>query len=718
MQISTSTGATQRPSLRKASISRRRTRAVAVMTAGALLSVALGGAAQADDLYNTIAGTTPGVAINDKIEVLDFVQGDPAKETALRIQARNSQMDGYEGCNTPKGTSVKFRFESSDTSVAEVETPTLTFDACTTTTSGAAHEKMLRIKPGTAGSATITAVVETLPAPPNGGVGSYRLDTATIKVVVAPPPNNKPTVQVVGVTENARYAKSEGAAPTPKCVSTDVEDGPTEFDPAMSRGEDANLPNGLGVRIATCKYTDSRGDAAEPHVVRYYIVDNTAPVVSARLSKAAPLNGWYRNEVALEWIVNDPESEATLTTDGCDRVWINTDQKNSTYTCTATSAGGTTSVDSQPINYDATPPTVTPTILSTPVKVGEKLWYPARPEIRWDAADATSELAGEAREAIPFASLEGQNMMTRWVATDNAGNTGGTSVQYVNVDASAPVVTAALTGTPAYTDPKTTKAWFKDQATITVTASDPDVQPYERGSGVKDDPTGPHTVTATTSFTATATDNVGHVGTSDTVPVNVDATAPVVKATCPSLPIIKGLPLLKATWTASDEADGSGLKSAKSGSVKLDASKVGHQTVTMPVATDNVGHTSAVATCGYQVVYPFVGFFAPIDNFGVYNKVKAGSAVPVKFSLLGNQGTNVLAGEPVVTQVACPAAMKSDVLEETASAKSPSGLKYDTKTGLYTYTWKTATSFAGTCQKLTVNLADGTSQTALFTFTK
>jgi hypothetical protein len=244
------------------------------------------------------------------------------------------------------------------------------------------------------------------------------------------------------------------------------------------------------------------------------------------------------------------------------------------------------------------------------------------------------------------------------------------------------------------------------------------VQPYERGSGLADDPTGPHAVTTSQDFTATATDNVGHVGTSNTVPVLVDSAAPAVSITCPKLPLIKGVPLLKASWTAADEAGGSGLKSAAKGSFVLDTKTVGMRTATAPVATDNVGHTSAVATCGYQVVYPFVGFFAPIDNFGVYNKVKAGSAVPVKFSLLGNQGTNVLAGEPVVTKVACPAAMKSDVLEETASAKSPSGLKYDTKTGLYTYTWKTATSFAGTCQKLTVNLADGTSQTALFTFTK
>ena len=127
---------------------------------------------------------------------------------------------------------------------------------------------------------------------------------------------------------------------------------------------------------------------------------------------------------------------------------------------------------------------------------------------------------------------------------------------------------------------------------------------------------------------------------------------------------------------------------------------------------------SAPATCEYRVVYAFVGFFEPIDNFGVFNKVKAGSAVPVKFSLLGNQGMNILSGAPTATKVACPTTMKSDSLEQTVSGATTSGLKYDPKTSLYNYTWKTPASFAGTCQKLTVNLVDGTSYTALFTFTR
>src|SRR5205085_2496965 len=50
------------------------------------------------------------------------------------------------------------------------------------------------------------------------------------------------------------------------------------------------------------------------------------------------------------------------------------------------------------------------------------------------------------------------------------------------------------------------------------------------------------------------------------------------------------------------------------------------------------------------VVYPFSGFFQPVDNTPTLNVVKAGSGIPVKFSLSGNLGLNILlAGYPQST---------------------------------------------------------------------
>jgi hypothetical protein len=98
--------------------------------------------------------------------------------------------------------------------------------------------------------------------------------------------------------------------------------------------------------------------------------------------------------------------------------------------------------------------------------------------------------------------------------------------------------------------------------------------------------------------------------------------------------------------------------------------------------------------------------------------VKAGSAIPVKFSLNGNQGLNVLAaGFPTSQPMACDSTMPSDAIEQTVTAGS-SGLQYDAATDQYTYVWKTNKEWASSCRALNVQLSDGTSHMAYFKFSK
>ena len=112
--------------------------------------------------------------------------------------------------------------------------------------------------------------------------------------------------------------------------------------------------------------------------------------------------------------------------------------------------------------------------------------------------------------------------------------------------------------------------------------------------------------------------------------------------------------------------------------------------------------------------YTFTGFFQPVDNPPTLNSSKAGSAIPVKFSLGGNQGMVILARSyPVSQKVACDGGAPLDAIEETVSAGS-SSLSYSS--GQYVYVWKTDKAWAGTCRTLTVKLADGTSHVAQFKF--
>jgi len=135
-------------------------------------------------------------------------------------------------------------------------------------------------------------------------------------------------------------------------------------------------------------------------------------------------------------------------------------------------------------------------------------------------------------------------------------------------------------------------------------------------------------------------------------------------------------------------------------------------------ATDVAGNASAEVSCGYSVIYDWHGFADPVDTGDVVNSVKAGSAVPMKFTLNGDQGTDVLAaGSPTIRFGACSPSAPVDEIEQTVTAGA-SGLKYDAAADQYVYVWKTDKSWTGKCGTFSLQLDDGTTHTAMFSFTK
>jgi hypothetical protein len=116
--------------------------------------------------------------------------------------------------------------------------------------------------------------------------------------------------------------------------------------------------------------------------------------------------------------------------------------------------------------------------------------------------------------------------------------------------------------------------------------------------------------------------------------------------------------------------------------------------------------------------YTFTGFSQPIDNAPVWNSVKAGSAIPVKFSLGGDMGLNIFkSGSPQATVTSCVAGAAVDAVEQTVTAGG-SSLSYDATSGQYTYVWKTDKTWAGKCVKFELGLNDGSSHIALMQFLK
>ncbi len=127
-------------------------------------------------------------------------------------------------------------------------------------------------------------------------------------------------------------------------------------------------------------------------------------------------------------------------------------------------------------------------------------------------------------------------------------------------------------------------------------------------------------------------------------------------------------------------------------------------------------HYPATATATVAVAaWPYVGFFSPVDNLPVINVANAGNAIPVKFSLGGNRGLQVLvAGSPTVVPFTC-GSQATDAIEEV-SAATTSGLTYDATSGQYKYVWKTLKTYAGFCYQLKFAFVDGTTQAANFKF--
>lgn len=138
----------------------------------------------------------------------------------------------------------------------------------------------------------------------------------------------------------------------------------------------------------------------------------------------------------------------------------------------------------------------------------------------------------------------------------------------------------------------------------------------------------------------------------------------------------------------------------------------GIYSVTVSV-TDQFGATGS-NTAAHIVIFNWTGFFPPVDNQPTLNLAKAGSAIPIKFSLGGNKGLNIfVTGYPKSQAFTCNTNTPGDDIEQTVTAGG-SSLSYDPNH--YNYVWKTDKSWAGTCRRLIVKLVDGTVYTAIFKF--
>ncbi len=375
------------------------------------------------------------------------------------------------------------------------------------------------------------------------------------------------------------------------------------------------------------------------------------------------------------------------------------------HTVTARSSDGSTSTATFVI--DTLPPRI---VIAAPV-VDADLRQGASVPASFACLDAVSCVGSAANGSPLDTATEGTKTFTV-NATDVAGNTASASATY-KVDGTAP---NALTLQTSPTTPTFAGGggWFKNTVTVTFEPNgDPLLADGTPGSGVD-----ASTLTAPVTFAAsgvhTATGKVKDRAGNERVTsqdFRVDATRPVVGfAACPSTVLLGATGAL--SWTATDAH--SGLATPAAGAIPLQTATLGTKTATAPTATDNVGLTSVAATCTYAVIFDFKGFFSPVENLPAVNVAKAGSSVPIKFSLGGDQGLAIFkSGYPLVTAIACDTGASLNEVDETVTAGS-SSLSYSG--GQYHYVWKTNKAWAGTCRLFKIVLTDGTEHRLSFRF--
>jgi hypothetical protein len=661
-----------------------------VVLGGFAVALMFAALAYGDDIANTL-----DASVDANFEAMALNVGGGTDSTTLVVVTRND--DGKNGCNLTGAKTLSVSVASSNFGVATVSPASLTFGSC-------GDVKTITVTPVAAGTANVT-----LTQTSNTTDGTFNLAPASFTVTVAPPPNTAPVVQVTGVTHGSTY--DHGSVPLAGCLVSDVEDGLTDSASAatatLSPFSGPYAADGIGVQTAQCSYTDG-GGLTQTVGATYTVVDPSAPQVTPSVVGTLGLNDWYRSDVTLTWLVEDLQSPSSILKTGCVDQSITADQPATTYNCSAMSAGGSSGLVSVVIKRDASAPTVTGVPSTSPDGVG---WYKTAVTLDWTCADVGPSGLLDSCPPSTVLSDEGRNQFgSLGPIGDNAGNTTtGMSSPAVNIDKSAPTVTAATAATPVNVSGVD---WFKDSVTFQWTADDPVLADGSPGSGAGAATPASSTFNTTgagQSASATATDQAGNTGTGHLSGVNVDASAPTVGVVCPATVLLGGS--ASATWSASDS--GSGLATAASGAVTLDTDTVGTATVAAPTASDNVGHISAQVSCEYRVVYGFAGLFAPIDRPNTMNVSKAGQSIPLKWRLTDARGNPVLdlhAATVTVTGINCSLGSSDDLVEEVAPGGS--GLQ-NLGDGYYQVNWKTPTSYAGSCKSLNLSLGEGEFRTGL-----
>lgn len=570
----------------------------------------------------------------------------------------------------------------------------VSFTACGSPSNTAAREEVV-FTATTAGARTIT--MQHVSGPElNASPAAF-----TLTVESPAPTNTPPVVGYAGVEDGATY--EIGAVPSASCTVTDAEDPAPATEPVVSAVTGPLAAHGLGSQSVTCSYTDA-GGLTDTATATYTIVDTTAPVLHTPgdLVLAADTPADRPVSATASWAFTADDASALADT-SCDVASPHAFPIGEhTVTCTATDVAGNSASDSFTVTVqDRTAPSLTVSDDITAEATGPdgaEVSYPAATADDNHDTDLTPTCAPPSGSVFALGATE-----VLCTVADSAGNAAEAGFTVEVVDTTGPAVTVP--------EPIVLEATGPDGATAEFAASATDLVDGDREVSCTP-ASGSTFALGTTAVSCTAADTRGNT-TVETFDVTVqDTTAPVLEL--PADLSVGATSAAGATVvygaTATDVVDGS---------VPVTCSPASGSTFapgTTAVTCSAVDRAGNEATGGFTVSVSFGwdGFFKPIDN-GVYNTIKGGQTVPLKWAVPDGNGGWIRSLDVVTglrpTMTSCTPGMATDAVE--APATGGTALRYDTTAEQYVYNWQTPKT-AGKCYAVSVTLTDGSSHTALF----
>jgi hypothetical protein len=362
------------------------------------------------------------------------------------------------------------------------------------------------------------------------------------------------------------------------------------------------------------------------------------------------------------------------------------------------------------IVIDSTPPVITRTITGT---LGQNGWYVSDVTVTWSVVDPESGIASSSRCGSTSITTDTAGLALTCSGTNGAGLL-NTNMVTIKRDATPPMIVGSRTPAP------NAAGWNNTNVTVSFTCTD-------NLAGVAPGyPTGGTTLTANTSsagvtVAGACADLAGNNSGTSVGPIKIDKTPPTITITAPA----NGGTYLPNAAVASNFSCSDAL-SGISTCVGLAASGTNFSTNTvgthtfMVTATDVAGN-QAQATSTYTVGYNFVGFLSPLHTAGTAaaptfsGAVNQGSAVPLKWELLGSNGSVISSLSTVTSIIACPNSGPTGppgtecvvLYSPTIGAKGNSTFRFSSPQ--FIFNWDTASTIGSVAGFFTVEvqLSDG-----------